>query len=134
MKASCRARRGRRRVVSSALCWRTCSCTTRSTCGWRGITRTFHSSAMRMMRFVTAKAPKRRRHCGARLQIVLACELELHHEKTKIVYCKDANRRGDFPNIHFDFLLSNSGPENHLEQKSCPRLHAGSQPESADVH
>jgi RNA-directed DNA polymerase len=33
-----------------------------------------------------------------------ACELELHHEKTKIVYCKDANRRGDFPNIHFDFL------------------------------
>jgi RNA-directed DNA polymerase len=63
-----------------------------------------------------------------------ACELELHHEKTKIVYCKDANRRGDFPNIHFDFRLSISGPENHLEQKSCPRLHAGSQPESADVH
>jgi hypothetical protein len=26
-------------------------------------------------------------------------------EKTKIVYyCKDVNRRGDFPNIHFDFL------------------------------
>ena len=25
-------------------------------------------------------------------------------EKTKIVYCKDANRRGDFPNISFDFL------------------------------
>ena len=28
----------------------------------------------------------------------------LHPEKTKIVYCKDVNRRGDFPNIHFDFL------------------------------
>ena len=26
-----------------------------------------------------------------------ACKLELHPEKTKIVYCKDANRRGDFP-------------------------------------
>jgi RNA-directed DNA polymerase len=25
-------------------------------------------------------------------------------EKTKIVYCKDANRRGDFPIISFDFL------------------------------
>ena len=28
----------------------------------------------------------------------------LHPEKTKIVYCKDANRRGDFPVIAFDFL------------------------------
>jgi hypothetical protein len=32
------------------------------------------------------------------------CKLVLHPEKTKIVYCKDANRRGDFPNTHFDFL------------------------------
>ena len=28
----------------------------------------------------------------------------LHPEKTKIVYCKDANRGGDFPNQSFDFL------------------------------
>jgi retron-type reverse transcriptase len=27
-----------------------------------------------------------------------ACKLVLHPEKTKIVYCKDANRLGDFPN------------------------------------
>jgi RNA-directed DNA polymerase len=33
-----------------------------------------------------------------------ACKLVLHPEKTKIVYCKDANRRGDFPIISFDFL------------------------------
>jgi hypothetical protein len=33
-----------------------------------------------------------------------ACKLVLHPEKTKIVYCKDANRRGDFPVIGFDFL------------------------------
>ena len=33
-----------------------------------------------------------------------ACKLVLHPQKTKIVYCKDANRRGDFPNIQFDFL------------------------------
>jgi RNA-directed DNA polymerase len=32
------------------------------------------------------------------------CKLVLHPEKTKIVYCKDVNRGGDFPNIHFDFL------------------------------
>ena len=28
----------------------------------------------------------------------------LHPEKTKIVYCKDANRRSDFPVQSFDFL------------------------------
>jgi len=33
-----------------------------------------------------------------------ACELELHPQKTKIVYCKDANRRGMYPNQQFDFL------------------------------
>ena len=33
-----------------------------------------------------------------------ACKLVLHPEKTKIVYCKDANRRGDFSNQSFDFL------------------------------
>jgi len=33
-----------------------------------------------------------------------ACKLVLHPEKTKIVYCKDANRREDFPNQSFDFL------------------------------
>jgi RNA-directed DNA polymerase len=32
------------------------------------------------------------------------CKLVLHPEKTKIVYCKDVNRRGDFPVIAFDFL------------------------------
>ena len=33
-----------------------------------------------------------------------ACKLVLHPEKTKIVYCKDANRRVDHPNQSFDFL------------------------------
>jgi len=33
-----------------------------------------------------------------------ACKLVLHPEKTQIVYCKDANRRGDFPVTAFDFL------------------------------
>jgi RNA-directed DNA polymerase len=33
-----------------------------------------------------------------------ACKLVLHPERTKIVYCKDVNRRGDSPVISFDFL------------------------------
>jgi len=33
-----------------------------------------------------------------------ALGLELHPAKTKIVYCKDANRRGDFEHTSFDFL------------------------------
>ncbi len=33
-----------------------------------------------------------------------ACELELHPDKTRIVYCKDDDRRGNYPEIKFDFL------------------------------
>lgn len=33
-----------------------------------------------------------------------ACGLELHPEKTKIVYCKDGSRKGDYPNTEFVFL------------------------------
>lgn len=32
------------------------------------------------------------------------CKLQLHPEKTKIVYCKDANRHGKYPIHKFDFL------------------------------
>jgi RNA-directed DNA polymerase len=32
------------------------------------------------------------------------CGLTLHPEKTKIVYCKDDDRRGTYPNQKFDFL------------------------------
>jgi RNA-directed DNA polymerase len=33
-----------------------------------------------------------------------ACRLVLHPQKTKLVYCKDINRRGDFLTQSFDFL------------------------------
>lgn len=33
-----------------------------------------------------------------------ALGLELHPDKTKIVYCKDAKRRGEFEHTSFDFL------------------------------
>ena len=32
------------------------------------------------------------------------CHLSLHPQKTKIVYCKDSNRKGTYPEISFDFL------------------------------
>ena len=35
---------------------------------------------------------------------LLQCGLELHPGKTKNVYCKDDDRRGDFPNTKFNFL------------------------------
>lgn len=38
---------------------------------------------------------------GARLNL---CKLELSQEKTKIVYCKDSNREGNYPEQSFDFL------------------------------
>ena len=53
-------------------------------------------------------------HCRTQqeAQVILAalekrfseCGLELHPEKTKIVYCKDDRRTGDHPNTSFDFL------------------------------
>lgn len=35
---------------------------------------------------------------------LMKCHLELHPDKTKIVYCKDDNRKGNFSNTQFDFL------------------------------
>ena len=41
----------------------------------------------------------------AELQARLAeCQLDLHPTKTKIVYCKDGKRKGQYPNVKFDFL------------------------------
>jgi group II intron reverse transcriptase/maturase len=41
----------------------------------------------------------------AELQARLAeCHLEMHPTKTKIVYCRDRNRKGKHPNVKFDFL------------------------------
>ncbi|MBA2649872.1 MAG: hypothetical protein H0U75_09835 [Legionella sp.] len=38
------------------------------------------------------------------------CKLKLHPEKSKIVYCKDNTRRGDYEHIQFDFLGYNFRP------------------------
>lgn len=53
-------------------------------------------------------------HCGSEqeakevkaqlVQRLEACHLRLHPEKTKIAYCKDADRRNEYANTSFDFL------------------------------
>jgi len=53
-------------------------------------------------------------HCGSERQArelkeslarrFAECGLELHPDKTRIVYCKDDDRRGDYPHTTFDFL------------------------------
>ena len=48
-----------------------------------------------------AEAQEVRAAIAARLR---DCGLELHPEKTKVVYCKDDDRRGKSPNEKFDFL------------------------------
>ena len=35
---------------------------------------------------------------------LVTCKLDLHPEKTRIVYCKDDDRQGNYPNEKFDFL------------------------------
>ncbi len=47
------------------------------------------------------EAEEVRRAIAKRLQ---ECRLELHPEKTKIIYCKDEDRRGNYSNVKFDFL------------------------------
>lgn len=40
----------------------------------------------------------------AAIQRLAQCRLEAHPDKTKIVYCRDSNRRGRYPESSFDFL------------------------------
>jgi len=47
------------------------------------------------------EAVKLKSEIGKRME---QCGLELHPEKTKIVYCKDGNRTGDYERHSFDFL------------------------------
>ena len=46
------------------------------------------------------------------------CKLELHPLKTKIVYCKDARRKGPYKQVQFDFLGFSFQPRPTKESKS----------------
>lgn len=66
-------------------------------------------------------------HCGSRRQAeytkkvirarLKSCKLELNEEKTRIVYCKDSNRKDEYENIQFDFLGYTFRPRQVKSQK-----------------
>ncbi|MGB3941011.1 MAG: group II intron reverse transcriptase/maturase [Candidatus Manganitrophaceae bacterium] len=53
-----------------------------------------HCQSEAQARWVLQKLGERLSECG----------LELHPEKTRIVYCQDVNRKGVYPNVQFTFL------------------------------
>jgi RNA-directed DNA polymerase len=53
-----------------------------------------HCVSEKQAKFVKYKLAQRMEEWG----------LQIHPDKTKIVYCKDQNRRGEYANISFDFL------------------------------
>ncbi len=69
-------------------------------------------------------------HCRSQAQARLAldrlgarlrdCGLELHPEKTRIVYCKDVNRTADYPATQFTFLGYTFRPRRALDKNSSP--------------
>ena len=61
-----------------------------------------------------AEAIQMREYLAARLN---ECGLEMHPEKTRIVYCKDANRRGKADAIQFDFLGYTFKPRSVLSRQ-----------------
>lgn len=46
-----------------------------------------------------------------------ACGLRLSPEKTKIVYCKDSNRKGDYENVSFKFLGFTFKPRKAMDKQ-----------------
>ena len=60
------------------------------------------------------QAQEMRKAIAARLQ---SCGLELHPEKTKIVYCKDDSRKKTYPNETFDFLGYAFRPRRSMTRK-----------------
>lgn len=68
-------------------------------------------------------------HCRAEAEAVAVkaklaarmaeCRLELHPDKTKIIYCKDANRRRKYPETEFNFLGYRFGPKTTKNKKTC---------------
>jgi RNA-directed DNA polymerase len=58
--------------------------------------------------FILQQVNKRMQECG----------LELHKDKTKIVYCKDHRRKGKYPVVKFDFLKFSFQPRTTKSKKT----------------
>lgn len=52
----------------------------------------------------------------------LECGLELHPDKSKIVYCKDSNRKEEYTNMSFDFLGFTFRPREAMNKRNKLRF------------
>lgn len=77
--------------------------TMRSTCGWSGTSRTYHSSADDAICHCCTEGQATALRNALEMRFA-DCGLTLHPEKTKIVYCIDESRRENHPIFKFDFL------------------------------
>lgn len=91
--------RGRPRAPRSRRSSPTSSSTTPSTPGWRGTSPPSGSNGTWTTRWSTASA-----NVKAIEKRMAEVGLELHPEKTRIVYCQDANRRASYEHTEFTFL------------------------------
>jgi RNA-directed DNA polymerase len=64
-----------------------------------------------------AEADSMREHLAERLT---ACGLELHPDKTRVVYCKDSRRTGHHEHIQFDFLGYTFRPRRIVGRRGRP--------------
>lgn len=78
--------------------------------------------SVRLCRYADDGVIHCRSHVQARLVLdklaarLRSCGLELHSEKTRIVYCKDVNRTADFPGTQFTFLGYTFPPRRALDK------------------
>lgn len=70
-----------------------------------------HCKSRRQAEYVMSRVSERLRTCG----------LEIHPDKSSIVYCKDANREEDYPRIRFDFLGYTFRPRRCVDKRG--RVH-----------
>lgn len=71
-----------------------------------------HCTSRQQAEYVRNRIAKRMQEVG----------LRLHPDKTKIVYCKDSNRRGDHEHISFTFLGYAFRPREAISSKSGKRF------------
>jgi len=78
--------------------------------------------SVRLCRYADDRVSHYHSHAQARLVLdrlaarLRSCGLELHPEKTRIVYCKDINRTADYPVTQFTFLGYTFWPQCALDK------------------
>ena len=97
---------GPHRVAPYHRCWPICFCIMPLIIGWFGPIPTYRSVVILMMDFSTVGQSQKLSVCVSNWKSAFGKEvsLELHPNKTRVVYCKDSRRTGTHENVKFDFL------------------------------